>query len=481
METTLTVTQDEVYELEWTVPDVPVVNVFIDPDGAEQSFADPDPVPSGRTPARIEIRSEYGANAGHMHPTPFRKNRTPPSKKEILIDIPVETTLKVFSARFRARWPGVYRFEVKGGPDNATWIQTMTVKRIPKRYNTIADVINDPAAVRRQAILASIYDYMPSFNYGDNPKGQPSGLFVNKTDVGSLDMGKFVHKYYFHGEVVKDASGKIISHPGTSCTTVNPGVMAKPDKKTRALLAQGKAKGYQAANDSKRWAFDAGPSYTKKGKRIPNTENPAWVDASATAMPNVGDTYIVLNGYTMYNGHVGIVVHRPASGNGLWVTADGGQSGPLPKQLAIFVPRWGLMGAHLPDKGVVAGVPTTPGVKFPYPKMKAESNGAVFLSGNYANDTHHKVKSIPVPGLEDDIEGMKKWIAFKQTNKPQATSNPRRLAGFVDVDNLEKLNFEVDGKGRNADHIAKCVALADKIDKVIKATQKRGYIGGKGS
>lgn len=434
-ELVLHVDQDEIYELRWTVPDVPVVNVFIGADGGEAAFADPDPAPAGKTSPRIEIRAEYGIRDPLLKPEDFRKNRTPPTVVRE-VDPIGDIAVKHFAARFKARRPGVQRFEIRGGPGDLNLVRTMKVKRVPRQYNTITEVANDRTAVRRHAILAEICDFFPAFNTSGVDGGAPENLSKGKPS-NIPGQGNWNGSYDFD------------SNPrGTSCTTVNPRMMA----------------GF-AKNDSARWSFNAGPSYDKKKnyRRIPNSENPAWVEANASLLPSVGDTYIVLNGYRMYYGHVGIVVHRPPDGNGLWVTADGGQGGK-PAQLALLVPRWGIMGAHLPMKGQVAGMAGNN-----YPKMKPEADGAVFLSGAMRQDVRHEDPSL-VPAQEEDPQGVARWLKFRQSANPDATSNPRRLFGYVDVEDIEKLSFEtVDPKGYEQEHVDKCHLLVEKVAKVIEA------------
>jgi hypothetical protein len=422
----LHVKQDEVYELLWTVPDVPVTNVFIDPDGDEQAFADPDPTPAGKSASRIEIRAQYGLREQFLKPDPFRKNRTPPEVEHVTD--PIEgMKLKHFRARFMARRPGVQRFEVRGGPQNIAWLRTMQIERVPRQYNTIEEVANDVAAVRRHAILADICDFFPAFNTSSVAGGADPNLKV-KTPSGIPGQGDWKATYDFNATL-----------PDTSCTTINPRMM-----------------GGKASNDSTKWAFNAGPHH-KEGK------NKAWVDATAQKLPSVADTYIVLNGYTYHYGHVGIILHRPPDGNGLWVTADGGQGGK-PQQLALIVPRWGVMGAHLPKRGEVPGAP---GQKYPYPKMKPEPNGAVFLSGAGKIDIRHEEPEL-VPPAAGDPQAVVEWLKYRETYRAAEVSNPRRLHGYVDVDDLDNLNFKVDEVGYKQENVDKCHELAQKVQKVIE-------------
>lgn len=429
----LSVKQGEVYELSWTVPDVPVVNVFIDPAGGEQAFLDPDPTPAGKAAHRIEIRGHYGVRDNLLKHEAFQKNRTPPDVEHVVEPIE-QMKLKHFTARFKARRAGVKRFAVTGGPQNIEWIRTMRVERVPKQYNTIKEVADDPTAIRRHAILAHIADFFPAFNTSSTAGGADPTL-AKDAESGIPGQGTWKSTYDF------DSTKK-----GTSCTTVNPRMMSKV-----------------AASDTERWAFNAGPTYEKQPSGIylpiPNSENPAWIEADADHTPSVGDTYIVFNGYRMYNGHVGIIVHRPASGNGLWVTADGGQGGK-PQQLALLVPRWGLMGADLPDRGSV------PGGSGSYPSMRNEPDGGPFLSGAGKIDIQYKKPEL-VPPLEGDAAAVAKWLEFRQTSKADAVSNPRRIWGYVDVDNIDALLFDVDETGYSDENVAKCRALEKKVQAVI--------------
>lgn len=435
-EISLHVDQDEVYELTWTVPDVPVLNVFVDPDGGETAFPHPDPTPPGKTASRIQIKAEYGVRERLLKPESFRKNRTPPTAETERHPI-FDMQLKHFAARFRARRAGIQRFEVRGGPHDMHWVRTMKVERVPRQYHTIKQVADDRTAVRRHAILANIHDFFPAFNTSGTKGGAVPGM-ATRTPTQIPGQGDWKASYEF------DSVPR-----GTSCTTVNPGMM----------------KGI-AESKPERWSFNAGPSHYGKEKnygRIPNSENPAWIDADASGLPSVGDTYLLLNGYRMYNGHVGIVVHRPPDGNGLWVTADGGQ-GSKPAQLALLVPRWGIMGAHLPAKGQVPGMAGND-----YPKMIPEPNGGLFLSGATPRDIRHKDPSL-VPAQEGDPAGVARWLKFRQSPKPDATSNPRRLRGYVDVDDIEHLDFtKADSEGYNQEHVDKCHLLAEKVAKVIAA------------
>ncbi|MCA9710366.1 MAG: hypothetical protein KDK70_31290, partial [Myxococcales bacterium] len=295
----------QVYKLEWTVPDVAVVNAFVNPDGTSIDFPDPDPTPAGETASRIEITVKKGPDEAHLTPDPFRKNRTPPfMSKKIVKTRKGEQTVKVFSATFEARQEGVFEFTVAGGPDGKSKTQTMFVRRT---YRTIQEVIDDPAAVRRHAVLASIAEFFPAFNTWTKDPSRGSQGKKKGQDTGIVGQGPWVSSYEFDGRGTD-----------TSCTSVNPFMMGTKHTK----------------NTSGKWSFNAGPAVGG---------NPAWVFCDKDHLPSVGDTYIVLNPFTAKQyGHVGIVLHIPPNGHGLWVMADGGQGG-RPDQLAILVPRWGLM------------------------------------------------------------------------------------------------------------------------------------------
>ena len=130
-----------------------------------------------------------------------------------------------------------------------------------KAYRTIQEVMSDPAAVRRQAVLASVADFFPAFNtYPANPACEAK-LKVG-SDSGVLDQGPWMRSYGFNGCGVD-----------TSCTTVNPAVMTAP----------------VCRNNSTKWSFNAGPA-------VKGGPNPAWVRCDKDHIPSVGDTYIVLNG-----------------------------------------------------------------------------------------------------------------------------------------------------------------------------------------
>lgn len=299
-------------------------------------------------------------------------------------------------------------------------------------YRTIQDVINDTAAVRRQAVLASVADFFPAFNvYPPNPRNG-AGLVVGR-DSGILDQGPWLRTYQFNGRAV-----------ATSCTTVNPAVMT-------ASVCR---------NDSNKWSFNAGPA-------VKSGPSPAWVPCDKDHLPNVGDTYIVLNGWKGYYGHVGIVLHVPPNGNGLWITADGGQGGK-PQQLAFLVPRWGLMGAVLPSRGSPSGS---------YPRMRPESDAGPFLSGATRGDIRTSAR---VPGQNDDVAGIISRLIFHFGPQPHSVSNPRRLEGYVDIDH-RALSFAIDGQNASPAILSKCRTLQAKVNRVIVACLRGDIVGGAGT
>lgn len=418
------------YKLRWTIPAVPQVTTsFVDPDGETQDFPYPDPAKAGETPVVMTITLKKGPTEADAKPESFRAGRSAP--------VVVEKTVKKdklleFSAVFQAREAGVYLFTIEGGPQKKALTQKMTVTA---RYRTIEEVLKDPTATRRQAILASAADFFPAFNrcYRDDEKGPPAHAKADRDkhsntklavggDSARLDQGPWVKEYGFCSETA-----------GTSCTSVNP-----------MVAAGGGAPGPQ-------WAFNA-------------PQNAGWVVADKTNLPSVGDTYLLMNDWEgTQNGHVGVILHVPADGNGLWITGDGGQ-GTKPEQLALLIPRWGLMGASLPAGG-----------NGKYAKMVVEPEGGPFFSGATPGEID---VTAPVPAQDGDVPGMQKRIKFNQAAKAVSPSNPRRMAGFVDVDH-PGLKFKSDGKGPSSDKVLeKCKALQAKVDKVIKACLAGKVVGG---
>jgi hypothetical protein len=430
----LIVQEGSLYMLEWRVPDTAVTNVFVNPDGTTQEFPDPNPAPAGETASKIEITVRKGPTEATVDRHHFRKNRTPPFMAKDTVTTPKgdKRKVKVFSAIFKAHEEGVYLFTVAGGPEGKSITQKMTVTPAKKVYRTIQEVMDDPKAIRRQAVLAAIADQFPSFNTWAADPSHGAGKTIGQ-DSGIVDQGPWVRSYEFDGK-----------GGATSCTSVNPAIHGTPETK----------------NDGKKWAFDAGPA-------IP-PGNKAWVRCDKDNIPSVGDTYILLNAWKMqFYGHVGTILHVPPSGNGLWVTADGGQ-GSRPEQLGILVPRWGLMGAMLPLQGMPQGS---------YKSMKPEADAGPFLSGATAGDIHTKA---PVPAQNDDVPGMIKRIQFRETFRPQDVACPRRIEGFVDLDST-KLTFDIDGQTATPAMLAKCKVLQGKVEKVIAACLRGVIVGGKGT
>jgi Hemopexin len=407
----------------------------------------------GLFPDRIDAAINWGNGKAYF----FKGN------EYIRYDIRADRADTGYPKRISARWPGVFadgidsavnwgngkayffkgsqyiRYDMRGDRADAGYPKpigqrTVTPAQVTpgkKAYRTIQEVMSDPAAVRRQAVLASVADFFPAFNKYPSPDCEA------KLKVGSdslvLDQGPWLRSYVFNGCAVE-----------TSCTSVNPAVMTAP----------------VCRNNSTKWSFNAGPA----GEGGPN---PSWVRCDKDHIPSVGDTYIVLNGWRAYYGHVGIVLHVPPNGNGLWVTADGGQGGK-PQQLALLVPRWGLMGAVLPPGGKPKGS---------YREMKPDSNAGPFLSGATLADID---TSAPVPAQNDDVAGMIARLKFYVGPKPHSLSNPRRLEGYVNIDD-SALTFDVDGQRATADVMNKCGLLQTKVNKVIAACLRGNIVGGKGS
>ena len=197
--------------------------------------------------------------------------------------------------------------------------------------------------------------------------------------------------------------------------------------------------------------------------------NPAWVFCDKDHLPSVGDTYIVLNPFTAKQyGHVGIVLHVPPNGHGLWVMADGGQGG-RPDQLAILVPRWGLMASELPAGGRPKGI---------YPDMTPEPDGGPFLSGATQGDLDLKA---PNPKDDEDGAGIINRIQFRPTKPDHLTSCPRRLEGYVDVVHPVLKFTNVDGKPSTADVMTKCGELKTKVQNVIASFRGGAFVGGTGT
>lgn len=460
-EKSLTVEKDALYMLRWKVPAVPQITIrFINPteegeEADQQDFHFPDP-PTEETPAVVEITVKHGETEAEAEPIRFRNKRARPTMVTQTVKVPPKkpgapagtAKVNVFSAVFKAREEGIYVFTTKGGPK--TLVQKMTVTPATPVYRTIQDVLDDENAIRRQAVLAAVADFFPAFNTcgrGDEPTADPPhkkaeasthqapGAEVGKPS-GYLGQGNWVASYGFCSQI-----------KGTSCTSTQPRVM-----NAAACPTLGDAKKCPDHKHHRYWAFDASSSA-------------GWVVASRTKVPSVGDTYILNNGWNMYNGHVGIILHVPPDGNGLWITADGG-AGSKPSQLALMNPRWGLMGAMLPLGG-----------KGKYPKMVPVDDDGPFLSGATGMDID---KSQPVPRRDGDVDGIINRILFRQTDKASAVSNPRRIAGYVNVDN-ENLKFKVDGQGKNEAHLQKCKELQTKVEALVAAYLEGGVMGGAGT
>ncbi|NVB42388.1 CHAP domain-containing protein [Pseudenhygromyxa sp. WMMC2535] len=412
---------DTTYRLEWLVRSrMPVVNVFKNPDppqgdGTEQPFPEPNPTPAGVEPVRIEITVERGPDLDNLEPDFFLKNRNPPTV--IHRAVGPKKMERFFSATFEARVEGAFVFRLKSSRGDDLK-RTMIVQR-KKHYRTIQEVIDDPTAVRRQAIVSAAAEIIPAFNTSGK---STLGLFGEKVGTPSKIMGQGNWASYYPFPQ---------GSQGTSCVVVNPLIMRHGD----------------AVNSTNRWSFNVGPIHWPG--------NPAWFYCTDEYIPSVGDTYIALNPYKIPTyGHVGLVLHVPKDGNGLWVTADGGQ-GRKPRQLGVLVPRWGLMGANLPPTGNPPGQ---------YPDMVEEPHGGPFLSGASGTAIDEQA---PNPTGDSDIEGIIARLKFKQTHAPKKTSNPRRIEGFADVDSPLLTFQNVDGKPSNSNHIKNCELLRDKINNMM--------------
>jgi hypothetical protein len=432
----LAVYKDASYKLRWTVPPVPqVTTAFVNADGTKQEFSYPDPPKEGETPSVVTITVKKGPTEGEAQPDGFKDGRPAPVVAEKVVD---KKKVLEFSAVFQAREVGVFVFTVEGGPQKKTVTQAMKVTAPLRTIDDVLKLKDTAAGARRLAILAAAADFFPAFNIcdrGDEPSADDTSKHKKAdapthqpklelgADSGRVDQGPWVTKYGFCSTTA-----------GTSCTSVNPRV-----------VGLGGGSGVQ-------WSFNA-------------PQSPGWVAADRTNLPSVGDTYLLMNDWEgTQNGHVGLILHVPPNGNGLWITADGGQ-GTKPEQLALLIPRWGLLGAVLPAGG-----------NGHYAKMAPEPEGGPFLSGATPGEIDLAAK--PMPAQNDDVAGIIRRVKFNQAAKAVSPSNPRRMAGFVDVDN-PALKFKADGQTKASDAVvAKVTALKAKVDKVIAACLAGKVIGG---
>ena len=425
------------FRLHWFVPDVPVTISLVNPDGSKKDFVHP----KGSSPKptnKVTVTLKSGPDANNLQPAEFPKVVDEPSQRG-------STTLdqgvveKELWARFlpAERKLTVLEFRSKGGPNQKETVQTVTV--VKRRYNTIYEVLADPAARRRQAILAAAARYLPAFNT-HSVNATPS--YKIGKESGIPGHGKWVHSY------AADGNG-----PST-CTLVNPDIMTRPEAKNSAPKDQ--------------WGFGAG-----KNPKIGQVGNVGWIDCDKDHLPSVGDTYILYNNmYAKFGasyGHVGVVLHVPVSGTGLWITGDGGQ-GSRPDQFGMFAARWGLMGKDLPNKD-------------PYAPA---ANEGPYLAGQTLGDID---QSQPVPRINDplyytdtsgDAQEIINRLRFKYEPGGFKPSSPRKVFGFVDVDH-PGLTFSAVTDAENPDHMSAARELEQKVNDVIKETLAGWVFSGHGT
>jgi len=423
------------FRLHWFVPDVPVTIRLVNPDGTKQDFIHP----KGSSPKptnTVVVTLKAGPDASNIEPADFPAVVDEPSQRGAAARENGVVQKELWARFLPARRRMVMEFHSKGGPPQKEAVQTVTV--IKRRYNTIQEVLDDPAATRRQAILAAASKHLPAFNV--HSKNSTKSYQVGR-ESGIPGHGVWVHRY--------DADGE---GPST-CTLVNPDIMSRP----------------QAKNSESRtkWEFGAG-----RYPQIRQSGNVGWIDCDKNTLPSVGDTYILFN--NMYAqvpryGHVGMVLHVPVGGTGLWITGDGGQ-GARPDQLAMFAARWGLMGKDVPTQNQYHPV----------------ENDGPYLSGQTTSDID---STKPIPNVNDpfyysDTSGDPSEIAnrLKFHYEPDGfkPSSPRKMFGFVDVDH-EALTFSAVTDAPNSDHIASAKVLQEKVDNVIKETLNGWVFNGHGT
>jgi hypothetical protein len=315
----------------------------------------------------------------------------------------------------------------------------------PPKYCTIADVLADPTAKRRWAILAGVLKEFPKTNNGAHNadgEGQKAAPIMAGTDA-RWKQGKY-------GKVEFEYKGP---KGGTSCTTVNIAVYdeTKPSKNDQP---------------GKFWAFGAWPYHPLAGGQ----GNPGWVKGGR--LPSVGDTYLLSNKSSAPDdsawdtGHCGVILEIPKDGNGLWITADGGQ-GQTPNQLSIIVPRWGIIGTNLPEGGRT----NDKGAK-EYPDLPKQTEQRPWLTGDSGVG---RGPDIPADGPDRITQ-----LLAKINYSPNPPKSPRRLLGTVDVD-AKAINFDIDNKdasGLKAD----VEALQTKVNTVkadfFSDTKKSTAYGG---
>jgi hypothetical protein len=424
------------FRLHWFVPDVPVTIRLVDADGKQQNFVHP----KGSSPKAantVVVTLKSGPDASNLQPAAFPKVVDEPSQRGSSTREQGVPEKELWARFLPERRLMVMEFRSKGGPQQKETIQT--VKVIKRRYNTIQEVLDDPAATRRQAILAAAAKYLPAFNTHST---NASKNHVVGQESGIPGHGKWVHSY------AADGNG-----PST-CTLVNPDIMTRPESSNTA--------------PKDKWGFGAG-----KNTKIKEVGNVGWIECDQNNIPSVGDTYILFNNmYTKFGasyGHVGVVLHVPVSGTGLWITGDGGQ-GSRPDQFGMFAARWGLMGKDVPSKGEYHPAP----------------NDGPYLSGQTPGDIE---QANPVPNVNDpffftdtsgDANQISDRLKFHYEPGGFKPSSPRKMFGFVDVDH-EGLTFNAVSTAANPDHIAGAKELEKKVNDVIKETLNGWVFNGHGT
>ncbi|MBL9014737.1 MAG: hypothetical protein JNL83_11205 [Myxococcales bacterium] len=415
---------------------MPVTISLVNPDGSKSDFVHP----KGSSPKaenKVVVTLKSGPDATNIQPAAFPKVVDEPSQRGGANKVDGVWEKELWARFLPERKLMFLEFRSKGGPGQKETVQTVTI--VKRRYNTIYEVLADPAARRRQAILAAAAKYLPAFN--THSVNATKSYKVGK-ESGIPGHGTWVHSY--------DADG---NGPST-CTLVNPGIMTLPDAKNNEI--------------KENWGFGAG-----KNPKIGQKGNIGWIECDKDNLPSVGDTYILYN--NMYNpfspsyGHVGLVLHVPVTGNGLWITGDGGQ-GSRPDQFGMFAARWGLMGKDLPNQD-------------PY---KPAANEGPYLAGQTPLDVD---KDKPIPNVNDSLyytdtsaspNEIINRLKFHYEGGGFKPSSPRKMFGFVDVDH-PGLTFSAATDAENPDHMAKARELEQKVNDVIKETLGGWIFNGHGT
>jgi hypothetical protein len=281
-------------------------------------------------------------------------------------------------------------------------------KRVPdtsparRTYRTIQAVLDDPQALRRRRVLLSAAKTFPAFNtWTANPANAPKDL-KRGGPSNFPGNGNWVFSYEFNGNKneLKD----------TSCTSINPMVNSSAWCTNKDMSKSSCPNGKNCRSN---WAFNA-------------PKNKGWIPADKDHLPNVGDTYILMNS-SQDMGHVGIVLQVPEGGNGLWVTGDGGQGDRgVMQQYAVLLPRWGVMAAHLPQDGGGA-----------YPGLMPDPGGGPYLSGYGPADFDKNVTA-----KDGDGPAVAKRLKYA-AKTAGALPKPRKVHGFVNIDE-PTLAFDTD-------------------------------------